>query len=306
MRFEKVATAGRALIVLLLSAPVAAQPREVALPADWQVGETLRIEILKERVDVAGGKETAGPKSRSVVQAEVQARNETGYVFVWTYKEGWLDDVSGGALPIARLKEAAGDLRLVMQTDAAGVPQALLNLDEAVGAVKRMVDGFVKADGAPLSPDQTLVLEMLTSRDIVQSLLLRTPQVFYFICGAPLTLGETFEYNDLVPNPFGGQPFPSKGSILLQEVRTERNEAVIAWRNEIDREKGKAAIAEIVRRLMPDAAKLPEAERPTLEIRDQATYTIDTKTGWPRSVEWSRTVTAASQVRIDRYSIKTL
>jgi len=49
-----------------------------------------------------------------------------------------------------------------------------------------------------------------------------------------------------------------------------------------------------------------DAEMPTLDIRDRATYTIDTKTGWPRSVEWSRTISAAGRVRTDRTTIKRL
>ncbi|MGH9360450.1 MAG: hypothetical protein ACRD2T_00930 [Thermoanaerobaculia bacterium] len=124
--------------------------------------------------------------------------------------------------------------------------------------------------------------------------------------GAALSLGETVEYLDSLPNPFGGAPFPSKGRFLLQEVRAERDEAVIAWGQELDKEKGSALVLGIVRRMVPQIDEVPPGEWPTLDVRDQATYTMDTKTGWPRSVEWSRTIAAPGRVRIDRHSIKKL
>jgi len=242
MQLHRLTTTARwALFLLLCSGPSAAQPepRVVELPTDWKVGAKLRLEILKERVDAAGGKETPGGTSRSIVEAEVQARNETGYVFVWTYSAGWLDEVAAGQLSVStqRLNEIAGDLRLVMQTDETGVPQRLLNLDEAVGVVKRVLDELLKEkSGEPPPPAQlSEVLAMLTKPAVVESLLLRSAQVFYFACGAALPLGEAVEYADSLPNPFGGDPFPSKAGFLLQEVRADRDEAVIAWHQEIDR-----------------------------------------------------------------------
>ncbi len=310
MEFHRPATARWALFLLLSSAAAAAQPEPepavVELPTDWKVGETLRLEVVKERIDAAGGKETPAGTSRSILEARVKARNRQGYVFVWTYSAGWLDEVAQGRLPVSteRLQEVAGDLSLVMQTDETGVPQRLLNRDEAVAVFKRVLDELFKGkQGEPPAPAVSEVVAMMTKPEVVESLLLRSAQVFYFVCGAALAVGETVEYADALPNPFGGDPFPSKGSFLLQEHRPERDEAVIAWQQEIDREKASAAIAAILRRLMPDGGPT-DAEMPTLDIRDRATYTMDTKTGWPRAVEWSRTIAAADRVRTDRMTMK--
>jgi hypothetical protein len=308
MAFHRLATARWALVLLLSSAAAAAQPEAplVELPTDWKVGETLRLEIVQERIDSAGGKETPGGTSRGILEARVQARNETGYVFVWTYSAGWFDEIAQGRLPVStqRLQEVAGDLSLVMQTDESGVPQRLLNRDEAVGVFKRVLDELLKEkQGEPPPPEVAEVVAMFTKPEVVESLLLRSAQVFYFAGGAALEVGEAIEYADSLPNPFGGDPFPSRGVIALQEHRPERDEAMIVWHQEIDREKASAAIAAILRRLMPVAK---DEEMPTLDVRDRAVFTMDTKTGWPRAVEWSRTISAAGRVRTDRMTMKTL
>ena len=90
MEFHRPATARWALFLLLSSAAASAQPAApvVELPTDWKVGETLRLEIVKERIDAAGGKETPAGTSRSILEAKVKARNPQGYVFVWTYSAG--------------------------------------------------------------------------------------------------------------------------------------------------------------------------------------------------------------------------
>lgn len=221
MEFHRLATARWALVLLLSSAAAAAQPEAplVELPTDWKVGETLRLEIVQERIDSADGKETPGGTSRGILEARVQARNETGYVFVWTYSAGWFDEIAQGRLPVStqRLQEVAGDLSLVMQTDESGVPQRLLNRDEAVGVFKRVLDELLKQKPGepPPPPEVAEVVAMFTKPEVVESLLLRSAQVFYFACGAALAVGEAIEFTDALPNPFGGDPFPSKGSIAL-------------------------------------------------------------------------------------------
>lgn len=158
-------------------------------------------------------------------------------------------------LPFDLNKVLPPQIEMVIQTDSAGTPTSLVNLEEQVNlfrtVMQAMRDGFRK-EGKAL-PNLDAFLQQLTNPQFVQSQALREPGIYYLACGASLTQGKRVEYDDLLPNPLGGEPLPSKGYFLLVSSNPDLNQATIEWGQQLDPEKTREFIRKFVRGLLPDA-----------------------------------------------------
>lgn len=77
----------------------------------------------------------------------------------------------------------------------------------------------------------------------------------------------------------------------------------------MDPEKTREFIRKFVRGLLPDASAEEfdkQVAKMQLTIDDKATYLFDTRTGLPKTVEYSRAVRVAEQGRTDRWTMKLL
>ena len=102
-------------------------------------------------------------------------------------------------------------------------------------------------------------------------------RIFYMPAGSALALGEKREYEDHLPNPFGGEPLPSKAYLRLSKLDAAASEAVIDWRHPIDPAKAgpilEASIREAAKRT---GQPLPaDASLNFDPIEDAATYVYD-------------------------------
>lgn len=128
-------------------------------------------------------------------------------------------------------------------------------------------------------------------------------------CGASLTQGKRVEYDDLLPNPLGGEPLPSKGYFLLVSSNPDLNQATIEWGQQLDPEKTREFIRKFVRGLLSDTSSEEfdkQVAKVQLTIDDEATYLFDTRTGLPKTVVYSRAVRVAEHGRTDRWTMKLL
>lgn len=285
-------------------------PRELTLPTDWVIGTKYRVEVMRNRKQSAPGKEPTERRSTSVFDVEVREKNEKGYVFLWKFDPKSMD-LSEVNLPFEIDTTGFPDeFRLMIQADEQGTPESLLNLEELTVVWRGMLNGIrnsLQKEGKDISKAKDF-FELLSNPQVVHNVMIRTPQVYYLACGASLPLGIASEYDDLLANPFGGNPLPAKGSFLLKEIRGETNEATIEWKQTWDKAEARIFIEDGVRRMMPD---LPaeefrkEFDRMEINFEDTAVFVFDTQTGWPKSVEHTRNHRLGPQHRIERTVFKT-
>lgn len=149
--------------------------------------------------------------------------------------------------------------------------------------------------------------EMLAGPTLATSVL-KDPQIFYFACGMQLTLGELQEFDELLPNPFGGEPFPGSSQLLLESVDEAANRAVVIHRLQLDPEEARRVMLETFIKLAADTGSpTPRAsDLPDFSIVDESEYDLDLVTNLPRSLTHVRTVSAAGSSQIDRLAFRIL
>jgi hypothetical protein len=316
MRSSPIPLGGLAVLLASLPSVRGEEEPRVELPADWKPGERYQIELEKERINVRGKEQVRVYKGTTLIDVEVKEKNKKGYVFVWTYGESKLEGeaASEKAAPgrtalLKKLLELQKGFRLEMQTDESILPVALVNRETVLESWKRVMDEtkrFATASGVP--PAVLSSVEELSQPDSVVMSALKEARTFYLGCALALDEGVPSEYEDQLPNPFGGEPFPAKGYLLLKEVRRNTDEAVIQWSQEIEPVKAKAILLETMKKLAAGAGQPPpkDSELPAMKIDDSATFVMDLKTGWPKTVTSARTVTTSGQGRIDRMNFRRL
>ncbi|MCI0341034.1 MAG: hypothetical protein L0216_07745 [Planctomycetales bacterium] len=285
-----------------------AEPPLVSFPSEWAVGEKIRLEMRKEREETRGGKALPSSGHKIPVTVEVREKKADGYVFRWTYGKAEPADPAAPRNPLAeRLANLAQGLALDIRTDEDGTPEGLANPESVVSFYEKAFEvlgaEWAKAGMPAPSQEQMLrALQPFRSPETVGVAALRDPMIFFVVCGGEFRLGEKRDYEDQLPNPFGGEPFPSRAWFRMNEVRDEGREAVIEWRQTLDPEKSREILLATFKAMAEKmGTPLPaEKDLPSLSVEDQGLFVMEVATGWPRSVRHERTTLSGVQKRVDR------
>lgn len=302
-----------ALGLFLTQAAAQARDTIVELPSDWQVGERHRIEMIKEREQYQGGNREFWGGSRTIVEVEILRKSEAGFVIRWTFGKAELRGAAKTDSLTAKMANLAAGMRLDVRTDALGSAVGLENLDEVMSHY-RIATGTVIREIENMGVPETRIAQIrrsiapLANPATVEALSLREPSLFHLVMGGTFQLGAAQEYEDLLPNPFGGRAFPGKAYFLLHDIKPQKNRAFIEWKQTIDPEKAGSIMLETLTAMAKrvNAPAPTEADLSAMIVEDAADYAVDTKTGWPVSVTHERTTSIGGRRRVDRLTFRRL
>lgn len=282
------------------------------LPVEWKVGTKYRLEQTKEREDLRAGKLTVR-KGRVFIDVVVKSRNEVGHVFQWNYGDVEVLSEGGSTEKIAQdLVDLQSGFVMQMQTDEFGTPQAIVNLKEVLAQARQAMtlveEGLLDQPGATPELVQAFksVADPLLEPANFQMMALKDPMILYFPSGGSYELGVPSSYEDVLPNPMGGPPFPTKAHLLLEKWNRDQGKAQIKWQQKFDEAKVQDVMKEtlrIIARRM-GGKELPEGDLPPFSIEDDATYRYDANTGIPISMTYERTVKSGGDHRIERVTYR--
>lgn len=182
----------------------------IDVPVSWPIGEPRTIEVRIEKEDPRPGR--SGSSTTSFTLTAIEATDE-GTIFEWLAGE---TDLSALGIPdIVDLDPFLDRIpreRIVYLIDDFGVFAEVQNVDEIRANalqsldVVRDIDPRAAQDGA-FEQIRTLYTSMDDS-SIVATFAER-PLVFHAFDGFDLDEGEIVMGDDVLPNAFGGEPFPA-------------------------------------------------------------------------------------------------
>jgi hypothetical protein len=300
------------LLLLLASDPALAQSdgEVVQLPINWQVGEIRNFKLKSSRDSYKGRNVQLSISATTTLTVEVLEKSKTGYVIRWEFGEL---EITSGNLPanpiLDKLMKLMDHARLDFRTNPQGTVTGLVNKQQTAAFFQKMVDEIldsVREIGAPPSMVEKLEkgIAPFASTETVESQALKNPSIFHLAVGSTYHLGSKWDYEDILPNPLGGDPIPSKAFFLLREVKQAERVAVIEWRQSLDPEKTRESMMQAVTAMIQRMDKdkpLPKPDKlPTFVVNDSAEFAIDLNTGWPIHVIYERETRMADRLRIDR------
>lgn len=309
------------------ASPIAGQNSEVSadveftLTADWQIGDSYRIESTKERTDRRSGV-VKGGQGWVTIDARVEEKTSEDYVIAWTNVDGGLDNYAQSAGAVS--KEAAAlskeiealmvdlskNLRSEIVTADTGFPTGIRNGDEMLSHMNTFGEKLLSTlDSHPeMQAKLRSAMQQVMNPQVIEKLMLFDAYIVYGLMGRSYRGGQVDTYDIELPFPFGGPPIPAKLHVLLREYDDEAGLARITAQSIPDPVQMKKTMGEWMTRMAksqgqpgPEPSQVPE-----LFVQDTVEYVYDLKMGLPREVTSEKFITVAggASVRIDRRTFR--
>lgn len=301
-----------ALFALVLACMATVQPLEAAEPPlelrpNWSRGDSVDYEVVRTRRRAPDPAPAPEASSRLPVRIVVAEAGPEGYLLDYRCGEVRIEGGAASTNALAqKLVTALTDLPMRFQVTMRGAVVRLLNWKDVQDRIRAASDALLQElarHGAPpaaLDVARSQAEALVADEARVTALAARDLQILLFVLGRAYTPGAPVQYEDSAQSPLGGDPIPMRGELVL-EVAPVAGVAQIHWTQRVDPDKAQAVIAANVRKL---TAQLGErAPDPSvfagLAIDDDATFEIDVASGWPRSIEHSRSLRLASTGQVD-------
>lgn len=187
----------------------------------WKAGETRTYERVKSRRRTRGGKEVSKGSGRGVVEVTVVEANEDGYLVRWSLGETKPDDPRAARDPMVReVSKIVDGMAVVLEVGRDASISGVRNWKELKGSADAMMDAMTRdpkapgLDAAAMGKVREAVASMFATKEQIEQLFAREPQMFFVSSGRDYSPGRPIEYEDQLPNPWGAIPSPAAASSL--------------------------------------------------------------------------------------------
>jgi hypothetical protein len=277
--------------------PVDAAENSVELLPRWKKGEKLRFEMVKSRQKTQGDKATLKTTTRTDLEIEVLSASKDAFILAWTLGETRFDNPSQAE---HRLVQKVANLlkgyRIVLELDSQAAIQGVQNWKQLKEASTNLLDTLTDElkvagiDQATVAKTRAQVASMFSTKQQIDQLGTREAQLFFMALGIEFEGGEPVEFEDKLPNPFGGEPFPSLARFALKEVDKKQGMAKVTWTQTVASEDARRIMEKTLKDLTQRLGKpVPDADRlKTFTLEDGAEFSIELSSGWIQSFTHKR------------------
>ncbi len=282
----------------------------------WKKGERLSLEITRVRERVVDGKSTVTGKTYTPFTLEVLSAADDGFLVGWTLGETKFDrDVSAEESFLRQVVDIMKGQEIVLQIDPHGTITAVRNWKQLKDAALKTMDAILSGttDSLKGKVDPTLIAKlraqsesMLATKEQVERLCTREAKLYFMVLGRHYALNKPVGYEDVLPNPLGGEAFPTQATFVMKSYDHKSEQAVIAWRQMSDPKETARILEPMVKEM---AARLagktpPQGAFPdTIAMEDRAEMLVDVATGWVNTFSHARSLTIGHRVQVDTTSI---
>jgi hypothetical protein len=280
----------------------------------WKQGDTVRLEITRARVKSAGGKSTITGKTHTDFRIEVLSANDDGYLVGWTAGKTTFDAPPQAEHSfLGQVVNLMNGRQIILEIDSHGAIRGVQNWKGIKTAALKSLDALAAAEDARKEKPDTALMSrlraqwesMLGTKAQVEELCTREAQVYFKVLGREYARNTPFEYEDLFPNPLGGDAFPTHANMALKTFDKQTGQAVITWSQVADPKHASRILESMLKEMSARVGKEPlEGEFPrAISMEDHAEIVVDVTTGWVKTLKHARSVNFGTRAQIDTTSI---
>ncbi|MER2997048.1 hypothetical protein [Pontibacter populi] len=199
----------------------------------WDKNETQTYIITNEKYRISGTDTTQREFVTYEVDVTIKDSTANSYTIEWLYRN--IDP--GTDNPFARkLAGISDNMKVIIKTDEMGSFQEVVNWKEIRDEIKKATALLRKEfKHIPQIDEVTAKVEsMFSTKEAIQAQAIKDVQQFYTYHGAKYTLGEEVTGNLPITNLLGGKPFNSEVTILLDEINSEDDNAILRMWQTLD------------------------------------------------------------------------
>jgi hypothetical protein len=314
MRAAKIHSTFLALICLPLLGLAEAQNHAVEILPHWKQGDTVRLEITRARVKSTDGMSTITGKTHTDFAIEVLSANDNGYLVGWTAGKTTFDSPSQAEQSfLGQVVNLMNGRQIILEIDSHGAIRGVQNWKGLKTSALKSLDALAAAEDVRKGkPDNALMSRfraqwesMLGTKAQVEELCTREAQVYFKVLGRGYARNTPFEYEDLFPNPLGGDAFPTHANMALKTFDKQTGQAVITWSQVADPKQVSRILESMLKEMRARVGKeLQEGEFPkAISMEDHAEIVVDATTGWVKTLKHARSINFGTRAQVDTTSI---
>ena len=265
------------LVLIALTAGAFCQDdtTSVSYVAYWSVGDSYDFRVRKTTMQWTGDSLTKDEVSEYTANFEVVDSTESSYTILWTYSN---ELVNTWDIPEEMLDELSKyELsEVVYTTTELGEFTGIENWEELAEMMRSMFNDVFRiiAKGSEEEFDKLMqagrpFLEMYSSKEGIEQMVLPELRLFHFPFGAMIDVGDTIRYEDQFPNLLGGDPIRADAKLWFEEVDFGEERSLLVQESKLNREDTMALLKEIL-------SRMGAAGEDMARVLAEATYTIDT------------------------------
>lgn len=272
----------------------------ITIAPKWKAGDKRSLTITKSRD--AKGSGTSTPASLTVLESRPKRS-----LLRLTMKTPDFGDSLNELPALLRddLARLLGGMSVEYATDADGAIASIENLAEIRRRLERAFVTFAElgaataTDGEPL-PRRALerLRSTVTSEAFVASSASQELGVLHYAYGAELRRGdEPQRFENELPNPFGGDPFPATETVRLLTPRDRAGCVALEIVTTPDEDQFRKQLGAGLEKL--SGRRFPEAELDELRMRTVTRVQWDPGSGWIVRAAQRKEITGAGADRVD-------
>jgi hypothetical protein len=286
----------------------------VALVAYWELGDERFIELEQGTNRYANGQLSKADTSKILFHVSIVDSTAEHYIVQWRpvkYRDNDEAEPDREALD-AMIEDHSVLLNMManegfrVRTDAFGEYQGLDNIDALIEGISSMMDSeftrlmqdttqaISRAD-PELQAKFESALPMFRSQAFIEGKLTEFIQFYYAWFGYEYAMGQIIEYEDSLPNVFGGDPIPARATVEITELDLENYTFNLMHTLKPDEAAFRELLIDFFKRMgVTDTREIEDA---AFDIYDTNRYRIDFDRGWVLSMEWARLFTSGPETQ---------
>jgi hypothetical protein len=269
---------------------------ELTLIADWQIGDSYRIEKTRERREMRKGVERPPRSLHSISEIRVAEKTGSGYVLVSTLLETDLSTYTkpdqGGTDTAAALSKMFEGQSLELITNEAGFPVALRNAEEVVELMRAAIDRVMESSSGDPEQRQKVkqIIDRMMTPQAIEAMAMKDAMVFYGLLGGSYRGGEAAQTRTSMIFPLTQTLLDGDLHVLLRRIDRDKGLAYIATQSLPDAEQLKqATMLWMTRILEARGQSVPEdLQVPPVTVQDSLEYAYDLELNMPRGLTFKR------------------
>ncbi len=286
----------------------------VTIVPHWAKGDRVELAISRTREKSADGQSMISGQTKTSVHLEVLRADKSGYLVGWTAGDTTFEVPSASESFLRQIVGLMKGKQIVLQISPTGTIVGVKNWEELRSETLNVLDELLgKTAAQPSQRDDYIVLSNLRKqwhtvfgmKEQVEQLCMRDARMYLMVLGRDYSFETPHEYEDQLPNPLGGEPFPAHTTIALKAFDPQSRQAVLTWSHSADPQQAARIVQSMVKDLATSRGKsLPNGTfSKTISIEDTAEITVDIKTGWIATLTRKQSVHLGTRGQTDRTSI---
>lgn len=304
----------RAILLVILCLPLSGFDdlgrHHIEILPHWKKGDSFELTVTRAREKSVDGRSILSGKTRTRFTIDVLHADDKGYLVGWTAGETTFEVPASSDSFLRQVVGLMKGMQIVLQLDQRGTIRGVQNWETLRGETLKAMDTLLAK--TPASPTETIDRTLLSNlraqwetmfatKEQVEQLCTRDARIYFMALGRRYVLTEPYEYNDQLPNPLGGDPFPTRAKIIMKTFDRQSGQAVLSWNQTTDSKQATRILESMMKDLAARRGKTSQEGElaKVIALNDDAEIVVNANTGWVTELTRTQSVALGRRTQKD-------